>query len=334
MSVFFDNIIFETPWMLLMLLLLVVVFILDRKWQKNRPTIRFSHVHLLPQKESWRIKIFRSAKWLRYLAATSMILALAKPILPFTEEKVEADSIEIAMAIDLSSSMLAQDFEPNRLEASKAVAIKFIQNRPFDLFSIVAFAAESYTLSPLTSDANLLSKLISELECGLLEDGTAIGMGLANAVNRLKDGTATSKVVILLTDGVNNSGYIQPITAAGIAKDLGIKVYTIGVGSMGEALSPVSRRSDGQYIYGYTRVEIDEDLLTEIAEMTGAKYYRATDNLQLSEIYNEIDRLEKTKIEITTIRTFKEQFKWFVYVAAFFLFLELLIRRIWIKRLP
>ena len=334
MKTFWLNIFFETQWMLWLLLALPIIFYFDFRWTKNRPGIRYSATILLPQVESWRIKLFKYSNGLKYLTATCFIIALAKPVLPLVEEYVEADSIEIAMAIDLSSSMLAQDFQPNRLEASKAVANKFIQNRPYDLFTLVVFAAESYTISPLTTDKTILGNQIDNIQCGLLEDGTAIGMGLANAINRLKEGKSKSKIIILLTDGVNNAGYIQPRTAADIAKEFGMKIYSIGVGSAGEALSPVSRRADGQYIYGYTQVEIDEALLSEISAMTGGKYYRATDIGELEDIYEEIDQLEKTKVEITTIRTYEEQYRWMVYLGSLFLFLELLIRQIWIKRLP
>jgi Ca-activated chloride channel family protein len=334
MKAYWLNIFFETQWMLWLLILLPIIFYYDFRWTKNRPGIRYSATLLLPQVESWRIRLYKWSNGLKCLAASCFIIALAKPVLPLTEEYVEADSIDIAMAIDLSSSMLAQDFQPNRLEASKEVANKFIQNRPYDLFTLVVFAAESYTLSPLTTDKGILNNQINNMQCGLLEDGTAIGMGLANAINRLKEGRSKSKVVILLTDGVNNAGYIQPRTAANIAKELDIKIYSIGVGSVGEALSPVSRRADGQYIYGYTQVEIDEALLNEISELTGGKYYRATDIGELEDIYEEIDQLEKTKVEITTIRTYEEQFRWMVYLGTLFLFFELVIRQIWIKRLP
>jgi len=328
------DIIFQSPWMLL--LLIGVPYLLWKNWRQELPksALIFSSIELLPIVTTWKIKTFRYAYYLRFVALTCLILAIARPVLPLKEELIEAESIEIAMVIDLSSSMLAQDFQPDRLEASKEVAKEFIGNRPYDLFSIIAFAAESYTLSPLTSDRDILKKMIDDLQCGMLEDGTAIGMGLANAINRLKDGKASSKIVVLLTDGVNNTGYIQPLTAASMAMELGIKVYTIGVGSMGEALSPVSRRADGRYIYGYTRVEIDEDLLREISKMTGGKYFRATDNLELRQIYNEIDRLEKTKIDLTIIKTFEDLYQWFLLTGLILIFIEQLIREIILKPLP
>lgn len=328
------DIIFQSPWMLL--LLIGVPYLLWKNWRQELPksALIFSSMELLPMITTWKVKTFRYAYYLRFVALTCLILAIARPVLPLKEELIEAESIEIAMVIDLSSSMLAQDFQPDRLEASKEVAKEFIGNRPYDLFSIIAFAAESYTLSPLTSDRDILKKMIDDLQCGMLEDGTAIGMGLANAINRLKDGKASSKIVVLLTDGVSNIGYIQPLTAASMAMELDIKVYTIGIGSMGEALSPVSRRADGRYIYGYTRVEIDEDLLREISKMTGGKYFRATDNLELRQIYNEIDRLEKTKIDLTVIKTFKDLYHWFLLAGLVLIFIEQLIREMILKPLP
>jgi len=325
---------FLSPWMLVLLLGVIILLWKKRSDYYAPLVLAITTGKLIPPTKSWRVYLYRYAYYFRFLAAALSVIALARPVLPLKEEIIHADSVEIALAIDLSSSMLAQDFQPDRLQASKEVAKEFINNRPYDLFSIVAFAAESYTLSPLTSDRLILQKMIDQLECGQLEDGTAIGMGLANAVNRLKDGKSVSKIILLLTDGVNNTGYIQPITAASLAKDLGMKVYTIGVGSMGEALSPISRRPDGRYIYGYTRVEIDEELLQQIAEMTGGKYYRATDNMELREIYNEIDRLEKTKVEITTIKTYKEFYSWFLLLGLLFLVTEYLIREVFLKSEP
>jgi Ca-activated chloride channel family protein len=326
------NITFNTPWLLSLLLLLPLIWVLQKRWP--RPATMLSSEIILPKVNSIRLIIWKYSFVLRYLAVICMIIALARPQLPLREENIDAESIEIALIVDLSSSMLAQDFQPNRLEASKIVATQFIQKRMYDLFCLVVFAAESYTPVPLTSDHKLLINSLQGLQCGDLEDGTAIGMGLANGVARLKAGKAKSKIVILLTDGVNNAGYIQPATAAALAKDLGIRVYSIGVGSMGEALSPVTRRADGEYIFGYTRVEIDEPLLTKISEDTGGKYYRATDQESLERIYAEIDQLEKTKIQTTTIKLFKELYRYFLLAGLFFILLEVLIHRIWLKILP
>lgn len=330
-----QNISFDHPWLLLLALLIPILIVLDIKRKRVPGGIRYSSLQLLPvNSRSWRIKLYRFSRIFQYLSLLLLTLALAKPVLPLSEEKIEAEGIDIAMAIDLSSSMLAQDFEPNRLEASKKVAASFIENRPHDHIALVAFAAESYTLSPLTTDKQMLIDQVSQMKCGTLEDGTAIGMGLANAINRLKDGPSESKIIILLTDGVNNTGYIQPITAASLAKELDIKVYCIGVGSMGEALSPVSRRADGQYIFGYARVEIDETLLREISEMTGGQYFRAIDNMSLIEIYDTIDKLEKTKVEVLTIRSNKDKFSVFLVWGLVLILADIFIRNIWIQKLP
>lgn len=323
---------FQTPWFFIGLLLLPLLCYLDRRWKNRRPAIRNNLIFMIPEHTSWRLRLFHFGKWFRYLALASMILALARPVKPLQEQEIDADSIEIALIMDLSSSMLAMDFEPNRLEAAKTVARSFVEERNYDLFTLIAFAAESYTVTPLTSDNKLVITQLEGLECGLLEDGTAIGMGLATAVNRLKQGKTKNKVVILLTDGVNNAGYIQPLTAAALAEDLGYKVYTIGVGSMGEALSPVSRRADGQYLFGYVRVEIDEELLQNISSRTGGQYFRATDIESLKQIYDQIDELEKTKIQIRTIMTYKELYSVFIIIALLCIFLDLLFRVFLVKR--
>lgn len=322
----------QTPWLLGLLGLLPLLWWLDRRWQRQRPALRTGSLAAFSGSVTWRIRLYRWSKWIQYLGAALVIIAVARPQLPLQEQQVDAESVEIALIMDLSSSMLAQDFQPNRLEASKSVATQFIRRRPYDLFALVVFAAESFTPSPLTADHTLVIQSLQALECGVLEDGTAIGMGLANAVNRLRNGQAKSRIAILLTDGVNNSGYIQPLTATQLARELNIKVYTIGVGTQGEALSPVSRRADGQYVFGYTRVEIDETLLRQIAQETGGKYYRATDQTSLERIYAEIDRLEKTKVHITTIKTYTEYFRHFLVAGLLLMALELFIRQILIKR--
>lgn len=271
---------------------------------------------------------------LRTLASIALIVALARPQLTLKEEEITAEGIDIALVMDLSSSMLAQDFKPDRLEVSKRVADEFVSKRIHDRVSLSVFAGEAFTQCPLTTDHEVMRNFLSELKCGILEDGTAIGMGLASAINRLKDSEAKSKIVILLTDGVNNAGYIKPLTAAEIAQEFDVKVYTIGVGSRGDALTPVSRRSDGQYIFGLARVEIDEDLLQEIADMTGGKYYRATSEEALQKIYDEIDVLEKTTIEITTMKRYSDEFYKFVMWALIFLGAEIFLRNTVLSILP
>ncbi len=283
---------------------------------------------------TWRTITYPYLPILRALSLVFIILALARPQLTLKEEEIKAEGIDIILVMDISSSMLAQDFQPDRLQVSKEVAKQFIDKREFDRIGLVVFAGESFTQCPLTTDHRVVKDFLDGLQCGMLEDGTAIGMGLASAVNRMKDSDSKSKVVILLTDGVNNSGYIKPLTASEIAQELETKVYTIGVGTRGQALSPVSRRSDGRYIFGMANVEIDERLLEEIANMTGGQYYRATDQQSLESIYAEIDRLEKTEMEITSFRRYSEEFRRFLSIGMFLLLLDLLLRLTVFKTLP
>lgn len=262
------------------------------------------------------------------------VIAMARPQSEHSEEVVKGEGIDIFLVMDLSSSMLARDFEPDRLSVSKKVAVDFVSHRTYDRIGLAVFAGESYTQCPLTNDHDVLNEYLEGLECGALEDGTAIGMGLAAAVNRLKDSDAKSKVVVLLTDGVNNAGYIRPSTAAGLAKEFGIKVYTIGVGSYGQALSPVRRRPNGDYMFGITNVEIDEDLLRQIAEETGGKYYRAVSEESLQEVYNEIDRLEKTEVEIIVYKRYQELYYWPLVAGFLLLSLLFLLRSTLVRTLP
>jgi Ca-activated chloride channel family protein len=230
--------------------------------------------------------------------------------------------------------MLAQDFKPNRLEASKQVAIDFVNKREFDRISVVAFAGEAFTQCPLTTDHDVVRTFLGGLACGTLDDGTAIGQGLATAINRVKDSETLSKVIILLTDGVNNAGYLAPDMAAQIAKEFGIKVYTIGVGSQGEALTPVSKDRFGRYRYDIAQVEIDEVLLQQIASVTDGRYFRATSMDELQQIYGIIDQLEKTEIESTVIKRYEEKFRALALLALGLLVLELILRYSVLRTIP
>ncbi|MGB3149022.1 MAG: VWA domain-containing protein, partial [Maribacter sp.] len=234
--------------------------------------------------------------------------------------------IDIVMAIDVSSSMLARDLKPNRLSALKKVAADFIKKRPNDRIGLVAYAGEGYTKTPITTDKAIVLNALREITYGQLEDGTAIGMGLATAVNRLKESKAKSKIIILLTDGVNNSGFIEPQTAANLAIEFDIKTYTIGLGTNGNALSPIGYNADGSFRYGLQQVEIDEDLLQDIAKVTGGKYFRATNNETLEEIYDEINKLEKTEIEEFKYYRYEEKFRPWVLIAGLLLLLEWILR--------
>lgn len=262
---------------------------------------------------------------LRSFAVIFLIIALARPQTTNIQKNVSAEGIDIVLSLDVSGSMLARDFQPDRLGAAKELGIKFISGRETDRIGLVIFAGESFTLCPLTTDHATLINMFKDINIGILEDGTAIGSGLATAISRLKDSDAKSKVIILLTDGNNNRGEIAPLTAAEIAKSYGIRVYTIGVGTYGTAPYPVQTPFGTQY--QDMKVEIDEDLLTNIAQMTGGEYFRATSNKALEEVYNKIDKLEKSKIEVTEFSKREERFRGFVLTALVLLLVELLLRR-------
>jgi Ca-activated chloride channel homolog len=265
---------------------------------------------------------------LRLVALACIIVALARPrSVDVSTKTKKTRGIDIVMAIDVSASMLAKDLKPNRLEALKEVASEFIKGRPNDRIGIVEYAGEAYTKTPITSDKNIVLRSLNDIKYNtIIEGGTAIGMGLATAVNRLKDSKAKSKIIILLTDGVNNSGTINPKIASELAIEFGIKTYTIGLGSNGMALSPIALRPNGQFQYGRVQVEIDEVLLKEIAQVTGGKYFRATNNKKLEQIYDEINKLEKTEIEEFKYYNYQEKFRFFVYIAGLLLLLEFILR--------
>ena len=332
---FLGNITFVSPQALLLLLLLPLIGLWYFLRHRQRyPELRMTHLRNLPEKGNFRGKLRGILPILRVLSFIAIVIALARPQLTLKEEEIKAEGIDILLVMDLSSSMLAQDFKPDRLEVSKRVASEFVDKRQYDRIGLAVFAGEAFTQCPLTTDHRILKEFLANLRCGILEDGTAIGMGLATAVNRLKESDAKSKVVILLTDGDNNAGYVKPITAAEIAREFDVKVYTIGVGSRGKALTPVSRRSDGQYIFGLANVQIDEELLKEIAQMTGGDYFRATSEESLERIYQEIDALEKTEIEVTSIKRYSEEFHRFALFGMLFLMFEILLRYTVFRTIP
>ena len=261
---------------------------------------------------------------LRMISVILLIIVLARPQATNRFQDISTEGIDIVLTLDISGSMLARDFKPDRLEASKDVATEFISGRPYDRMGLVVFSGESFTQCPLTTDHAVLINLMREVQSGMIEDGTAIGMGLATAVNRIKDSEAKSKVVILLTDGVNNRGEIAPATAAGIAKTFGVRVYTIGVGTQGVAPYPVQTPFGMQY--QDMPVEIDEPILREIAETTGGKYFRATDNDKLVQVYGEIDKLEKSKIDVRQFSRKEEKFFIYALVAFCLIAFEIVIR--------
>lgn len=335
MDSLWGNIDFVNPGAFFLLLLIPLLGIWHfLKLRKQQTVFTISDSSPIKELKTWRTILYPYLPILRALSLIAIIFAIARPQLTLKEEEVKAEGIDIVLVMDISSSMLAQDFKPDRLQVSKEVAKQFVDKREFDRVGLVVFAGESFTQCPLTTDHRVVKDFLDGLECGMLEDGTAIGMGLASAVNRMKDSPSKSKVVILLTDGVNNSGYIKPLTAAEIAVELDTKVYTIGVGTRGQALSPISRRSDGRYIFGMAQVEIDEQLLEEIANMSGGEYYRATDEQSLQSIYAEIDRLEKTEIEITSFKRYSEEFRRFLSIGLVLLLIDLLLRMSVFKTLP
>jgi Ca-activated chloride channel family protein len=263
----------------------------------------------------------------RLLALAAIIVAMARPQTEDISTRTKTTKgIDIVMAIDVSSSMLARDLKPNRLSALKEVASDFIKERPNDRIGLVAYAGEAYTKTPITSDKSIVLNSLREITYGQLNDGTAIGMGLATSVNRLKESKAISKIIILLTDGVNNSGFIEPQTAADLAVEYGIKTYTIGLGTNGNALSPIAYNADGSFRYGMRQVEIDEMLLQDIAKATGGQYFRATDNEKLESIYEEINKMEKTEVEEFKYYKYEEKFRPWVLFAGALLLLEWLLR--------
>lgn len=322
-----ENISFANPeffWLLLVLPLAVLWYFYKRRDQVASlkiPSIKgFGNEGFLP-------KLKPLLFIMRLVALAAIIVAMARPQTEDISTRTKTTKgIDIVMAIDVSSSMLARDLKPNRLSALKKVAANFINERPNDRIGLVAYAGEGYTKTPITSDKAIVLSALREITYGQLNDGTAIGMGLATAVNRLKESKSISKIIILLTDGVNNSGFIEPQTAADLAIEFGIKTYTIGLGSNGNALTPIAYNADGSYRYGMRQVEIDEELLKDIAKVTGGKYFRATDNEKLEAIYEEINKLEKTEIEEFKYYKYEEKFRSWVFLAGGLLLLEWLLR--------
>lgn len=319
----FENIEFANPqffWLLLLLPLALLWYFFKRK--DELASLKISSVKGFSL-SSLASKLKPLLFIIRLLALAAIITALARPQTEDISTRTKTTKgIDIVMAIDVSSSMLARDLKPDRLSALKEVAGDFIQQRPNDRIGLVGYAGESYTKTPITSDKSIVLRALKEITYGELEDGTAIGMGLATSVNRLKESKAISKVIILLTDGVNNSGFIEPNTAADLAVEFGIKTYTIGLGTNGNALSPVAYNRDGTFRFGMRQVEIDEKLLKEIAKATGGKYFRATDNEKLEEIYDEINKLEKTEIEEFKYYKYEEKFRPLIFLAGALLLLE------------
>ncbi|MDD6473567.1 MAG: VWA domain-containing protein [Bacteroidales bacterium] len=317
----------------LLLFLIPYVIWYVMRYKKNDASLQMSDTSVYADTpKTYKNYLLHVPFVLRVIFFILMIFVLARPQSTNSWQHSEVEGIDIMMAIDISTSMLAEDLKPNRLEAAKQVASEFINGRPNDNIGITLFAGESFTQCPLTVDHAVLLNLIKDAKCGIIEDGTAVGMGIANAVTRLKDSKAKSKVIILLTDGTNNRGDISPLTAAEIAKSFGIRVYTIGVGTNGTAPYPYPVGGTVQYVN--LPVEIDEQTLTQIAGTTEANYFRATSNSKLKEVYEEIDKLEKTKLHVKEFSKKQEEYLPFALAAFLVLLLEIILRNVVLRRLP
>lgn len=329
---YFNNVIFSQPIFFgLFILIPILILWYVRNFNKQNAAITISTTAAKGLR-SFKTSMRHLPFILRMLTLSLIILALARPQTKNDEQRAEGEGIDIILCIDVSGSMTARDFQPNRLEAAKAVAASFVERRPTDRIGIVIFSGESFTLCPLTTDKTVLLSAIRSIRNGLLEDGTAIGAGLSTSVDRLRNSGGKSKVVLLLTDGVNNGGLIDPKTAKEIAKTFAIKVYTVGVGSEGYAPQPINTPLG--VVMEKQKVNIDEKLMTEIAVETGGKYFRAKDNESLNTIYATIDKLEKSKVEIINTIRFQEKFYPFVIGALFFMLLEILLRYTVFRKFP
>jgi len=329
----------HNPFVLILIPIAILLFLYKQKKQVSESGFKFSSGELVGRlKGSFKLRLSQNLIYLRMLAVILLILALARPQSPVADSKIQSEGIDIVLAIDCSTSMLAEDFKlggqrQNRVEVVKNVVKDFIMGRKNDRIAIVAFASRAYTVCPLTLDYGWLLDNLARVKSGLVEDGTAIGSGIATSLNRLKDSKGKSKVVILLTDGRNNTGKISPLTASEAAKALKIKVYTIGAGSKGPAPYPV-KDFFGNTVYQPVQIDIDEDTLIKIADMTGAKYFRATDTESLRKIYKEIDGLEKTVIEEKGYLEYNELFNIFLILSLAFLLLDIVLSNTILRKIP
>ena len=324
---------FLNPKILSLLAALVVVVAYYIFVGRRRATMRVSTLQRGRMPRTLRYYLRDLPLVLRLLAVAAAIVALARPVKEHSSTETSTEGIDIVLAMDISGSMLARDFEPDRITAAKQMASEFASARIGDRISVVAFAGEAFTQCPLTTDKASVGTMLSRLRSGVVDDGTAIGNGLATAINRLRESGAKSKVVVLLTDGVNNRGQISPTMAAEIARDMGVKVYTIGVGTMGKALMPAVDMF-GNSTFVMADVEIDEKLLRSIAKTTGGEYFRAVDNKALSEIYARINEMEKSEVQITQYTSYEELFFGWVLLALLLLALEFVVERVVLNRIP
>jgi len=328
-----SNIHFAKQWFFALFAVIpVLVYFYLRPPIRTQGSLLVSGIKAFGSGQTWRTMLRHILFILRLLALSCIIIALARPQTGNEQQVTTGEGIDIMFCLDISGSMLAQDFSPNRMDAAKQVASDFVDRRPTDRMGLVIFAGESFTMCPLTTDHSVLKSQLFNVQSGLLEDGTAIGSGLATGVERLRSSTSKSKVIILLTDGENNGGSIDPNTAKEIAKSFGIRVYTVGMGT--EGFAPVPVQTSAGVIMQREKVSIDEKLLTQIANETGGKYFRATDNENLANIYKEIDRLEKSRFQVTTFTHYTEKFLPFVLAAVGFLVLEWILRFTLFRKFP
>ena len=330
----FSNIEFEHPGFLYLLLLVPALIVWYwYKQTRTAATLQVSVTEPLEQTpRSIRQYLYHGLFVLRMLAIILLIIVMARPQSSLKQQNVSIEGIDIVMGLDISSSMLAQDLRPDRLEAAKNLALEFFRGRPNDRVGLVVFAGEAFTQCPLTTDHTVIEDMMDDIKSGMIEDGTAIGDGLATAINRLTESQAISKVIILLTDGVNNAGSLDPVSSAEIAKIYGIRIYTIGVGTYGVAPYPV--QTPFGIRYQDMEVQIDEDLLQRVADMTDGRYFRATSNQQLENIYKEIDQMEKSKIDVTEFRKKTDEYLPLALMALLFIILEILMRNTVFKNIP
>lgn len=333
---YFNDIQFaEKQWFWLFLILPLMLAWYIFKLKKYEGEVNFSSFTLFSGiKSSLKAKFRHSLFLLRLIALSLLILAIARPQSRSSWKDTKTEGIDIVVSLDVSLSMLAKDFKPNRIEAAKTVLADFVDARPNDKIGLVVFGGNAFTQCPLTTDHKIIKNMLLDIEAGMLDQGTAVGLGLADGVARVKDSKSKSKVVILISDGTSNTGEIAPLTAAEIAKTFGVRVYCIGVGTKGKALQPVSMYPNGELVYDYADVDIDDKTMTEISNMTGGKYFRATDRESLEKTYKEIDKMEKTIISEQSFTNKAEHFLPLAIAAAICLLLEFLLKRFVFKALP
>lgn len=316
----------QAPWLLLLLLLPLLMYQYKRDARRRHVTLQVSRLKAMKGIKTWVVYARNWIQLLRWAALTVIIIAIARPQLHWQEETIEAEAIDIMLVMDLSPSMLSKDFQPDRLSVAKVMAAGFIKRRPYDQMGLVLFSGGAFTQCPLTNDRRILLTFVNNMQVGRLPDGSAIGMGIATAVQRLDKSESNSKIVLLLTDGENNTGDLEPLKAAAMAKALGVRIYPIGIGSDGMVLSPSYQNRDGSFAFATRQMSFDETLLKEIASISQGKYYRAQNTNDLAGIYTAIESLEKTKVTRVEIVRKTELFFWFINAAFCLLVLELLLR--------